>query len=91
MTLHRSLHRPLPVGLAGHVEMHVRRVEAGGADGCLHLAALVVPDIAEDHPGALPREGLGLRRALPARPATDQRNLAVEPAHGGAIVTRGTS
>ena len=75
----------LPVGLAGHVEMHVGRGQAGGADFCLDLGTLVVEDIAEDHRGAFLGEAHRLARALAARPAADQRNLAIQLAHAPSL------
>ena len=81
----RRLHGRLPVGLAGHVQVHVHGVAAASADGRLDLLALVVPDVAEDDAGALLDEGLRLRRALPARPATDQCDLAVQLSHVGLL------
>src|SRR6266851_2646041 len=81
VAIQRGLHRRSPVRLAGHVQVEVDGVAAAGPDGPLDLLALVVPDVPEHDSGALAREGLRLRRALPPGPAADQRDLPVKLAH----------
>ena len=73
--------RRLPVGPPRHVQVDVARLAACIGDLAGDLRALVVGDVAEQHPRTLAGEQPGLGLALSAGSARDQRDLAVEPAH----------
>src|SRR5207245_8192717 len=74
-------HGRAPVGFAGDVQMHVRRLTARGPDLGLDLLALVVEDVSEHHGRALADEHPPFNRSLSPGAAADQRDFAVQSSH----------
>ena len=74
-----GVNRPLPVILAGNVQMQINRLAAQLADFRLHLHTLVIQHVADDHFGPFLSEHPRLGGALPPRPAGNNRNLAFQP------------
>jgi hypothetical protein len=75
----RLLHRPRPVVLGRHVQAAVER---GVAQLVREPLPLLVPDVGDHHPRAFGDEPAGRRRALAARGAGDDRDLAVQTTRG---------
>src|SRR5207244_7695907 len=78
----RRAHGLDPIGLVGHIQMHVGRLTALGADRLLHLLPRCIQDVAHHHAGAFLREEPRFGRPLAAGPATNQCDFALESAHG---------
>ena len=69
--LHGGGHHVLPVGLAGYVQAQEEALAALLVDFGLHLAALILQDVGDDHPGALGGEKAGLHGPLAPGAAAD--------------------
>jgi hypothetical protein len=84
---HGGLHRRLPVGLAGDVDLDEARLTAGLGDVVDDVAPLRLQQVAHDDPGPLLREDHGLAPTHAAGPTGDERNLARQ-SHGDLLWSR---
>src|SRR5207244_10237850 len=78
----RRAHGLDPIGLVGHIQMHVGRPTARGAHRLLHLLPRCIQDVAHHHAGAFLREEPRFGRPLAPGPATNQCDFALQSAHG---------
>src|SRR5712691_12263710 len=85
----RRAHRLDPIGVAGHIQMHVRRFAACGAYLGLDLVPLGIPDVAQYHLRAFAGKQFRLCRALAPGAAADQGHLPIESSHGSLLVLVG--
>src|SRR5262249_18836372 len=70
-----------PISLAGHIEMHVRRLAALLPDRLLHLLARLIQEITQRNFCPLPGKELGFSRALAAGPPSNQCHFAIQFSH----------
>src|SRR5499427_8647204 len=78
----RRAHGLDPIGFVGHIQMHVGRLTALGADRLLYLLPRCIQDVAHHHAGAFLREEPRFGRPLAPGPATNQCDFALQSAHG---------
>src|SRR5262249_53421600 len=76
-----ELHRTVPILLSRHIQVHIGRLAALGANLRLDLFAFRIQDIAKHHPGAFLGEQPGFRSALSSGPTANQGHFACESCH----------
>src|SRR5215471_147580 len=81
----RRAHGLDPIGLVGHIQMHIGRLTALGADRLLYLLPHCIQDVAHHYAGAFLREEPRFGRPLPPGPATNQGDFALQSAHGSLL------
>src|SRR6266568_5657103 len=82
----RCAHRLDPIGVAGHIQMQVRRFAACGAYLGLDLFPRFLPDVTQHHLRAFACKQFRLCSALAPGSAADQGHLPIEPSHVSLLV-----
>ena len=76
-----GLYRALPVLLTCHIQVHIGRFAALGANLRLDLCTFRIQDVAKHYLGAFLGKQPGFRSALSASPTANQCHFACESCH----------